>query len=100
MSKNTKKTKVVSTEKILLGFIFAILLAIPICNVYTKTMLSKTNIELEEVKYEIKKQESINDGLKMEISELASLDKIQSVAGENGLKYQNGNIKVVTTDNK
>ena len=98
MSKNTKKTKVVSTERILLAFIFAILLAIPICNVYTKTMLSKTNIELEEIKYEIKKQESINDGLKMEISELASLDKVQDVAVENGLTYQNGNIKVVTTE--
>jgi cell division protein FtsL len=98
MSKNTKKTKVVSTERILLIFIFAILLAIPVCNVYTKTMLSKTNIELEEVKYEIKKQESINDGLKMEISELASLDKVQDVAIDNGLTYQNGNIKVVTTE--
>ena len=77
-----------------------ILLAIPICNVYTKAILSETNIALEEVKSDIKNQENINESLKMEISELASLDKIQSVAGENGLKYQNGNIKVVTTDNK
>ena len=99
MSKKVNKSKVVSTEKILWIFILAVLLAIPVCNVYTKTMLSKTNIELEELKYEIKKQESINDGLKMEISELASLDKIQDVALEKGLRYQNGNIKVVTTDN-
>ena len=98
MSKRKNQTKVISTEKILCVFIIAILLAIPVCNVYTKTMLSKTNIELESIKYEIKKQESINDGLKMEISELASLDKVQDIAIENGLKYQNGNIKVVTTE--
>ena len=98
MSKAKKQVKVVSTERILWTFIFAVLLAIPVCNVYTKTMLSKTNIELETVKYEIKKQESINDGLKMEISELASLDKIQDIAASNGLSYQNGNIKVVTTE--
>jgi len=98
MSKAKKQTKVISTEKILWTFIFAVILAIPVCNVYTKTMLSKTNIELETVKYEIKKQESINDGLKMEISELASLDKIQDIATENGLTYKNSNIKVVTTE--
>ena len=32
------------------------------------------------------------------ISELSSLDKIQVVAAENGLSYQNGNIKVVTNE--
>ena len=73
-----------------------ILLAIPVCNVYTKAILSESNIALEEIKSEIKTQSNMNDSLKMQISELASLDKIQVVANENGLSYQNNNIKVVT----
>ena len=73
-----------------------ILLAIPVCNVYTKAILSESNIALEEIKSEIKTQSNMNDSLKMQISELASLDKIQNVANENGLSYQNNNIKVVT----
>jgi len=75
-----------------------ILLAIPVCNVYTKAILSESNIALEEVKSDIKDQENVNESLKMEISELASLDKIQIVANESGLTYQNNNIKVVTND--
>ena len=34
----------------------------------------------------------------MEINELASLDKIQSVANENGLTYNNDNVIVVEQD--
>jgi len=78
--------------------IILILLAIPICSVYTKAILSESNIALEEKKNSIKEQEDINDSLKMEISELASLDTIQTVATENGLTYQNDNIKVVTSE--
>ena len=74
------------------------MLAIPVCNVYTKAILSESNIELEEIKSDIKEQENINDSLKMEISELASLDTIQTIAAENGLTYKNINIKVVTNE--
>ena len=34
----------------------------------------------------------------MEINELASLDKIQLVANENGLSYNNNNVIVVEQD--
>ena len=71
-------------------------LAIPVSMVYTQAMLSESNIELEAMKSEVKEQESLNESLKMQISELASLDTIQDVANENGLVYTNGNIKVVT----
>ena len=64
--------------------------------VYTQAMLSESNIELEAMKSEVKEQENLNESLKMQISELASLDTIQDVANENGLVYTNGNIKVVT----
>ncbi len=95
---NKKARKIFQSEKIIYLTIIFILLAIPICNVYTKAILSSSNIALEQTKSKIKDQESINDGLKMEISELASLDKIQAIANENGLSYENSNIKVVTSE--
>ena len=95
---NKKKTKknFLRGEGIIWLTLALILLAIPVVNVYTKAILSESNIALEEIKNEIKTQENMNDSLKMQISELASLDKIQEVASENGLTYQNNNIKVVT----
>ncbi len=76
--------------------IFLTILAIPVSMVYTQAMLSESNIELEAMKSEVKEQENLNESLKMQISELASLDTIQDVANKNGLVYSNGNIKVVT----
>ena len=94
--KKKKLRKIFRGERAIYLTIALILLAIPVCNVYTKAILSESNIALEEIKSEIKTQENMNDSLKMQISELASLDKIQEVASENGLTYQNNNIKVVT----
>ena len=86
--RKNKKNRIFGKEKSYFIIILLILLAI----------LSSSNIALEEIKSEIKEQESINEGLRMEISELASLDKIQTIAAENGLTYENSNIKVVTNE--
>ena len=94
--KANKKKKLFEKEKTYWIIILLILFAIPIANVYTKAILSETNIELEEKKVKTQKQQNTNDSLKMTISELASLDKIQLVAQEEGLQYINENIKVVT----
>ena len=96
--RKNKKNRTFGKEKSYFIIILLILLAIPVCSVYTKAILSSSNIALEEIKSEIKEQESINEGLRMEISELASLDKIQTIAAENGLTYENSNIKVVTNE--
>ena len=96
--KKKKLRKIFRGERAIYLTIALILLAIPVCNVYTKAILSETNIALEEMKSDIKEQESLNEGLKMEISELASLDTIQEIAAEEGLTYQNGNIKAVTNE--
>ena len=98
VKKQKRLRKILRGERVIYLTLALILLAIPVCNVYTKAMLSESNITLEEKKNEIRKQEDINDSLKMEISELASLDTIQNVATEYGLTYQNENIKVVTND--
>ena len=97
-TKKTIKTKKSRIELTIWGIIAVILLAIPVCNVYTKAILSESNIDLEKLRTDIKNQEKVNESLKMEISELASLDKIQVVATENGLSYQNNNIMVVTNE--
>ncbi len=96
--KKAKLKKRLRGEGAIYFTLILILLAIPVCSVYTKAVLSESNIALEKVKSEIKEQENINESLKMEISELASLDAIQKTAAENGLTYQNGNIKVVTNE--
>ena len=96
--KQRRLRKLLRGERAIYLTLALILLAIPICNVYTKAILSESNIALEEKKSEIRNQEDINDSLKMEISELASLDTIQNVATQYGLTYQNENIKVVTND--
>ncbi len=98
VKKQKRLRKILHGERAIYLTLALILLAIPVCNVYTKAILSESNIALEEKKSEIRKQEDINDSLKMEISELASLDTIQNVATEYGLTYQNENIKVVTND--
>lgn len=98
---NSKKKKKVQThrkEKIMFVILILVLLAIPIANVYTKAVLSESNIKLEQVKNDIKHQEKVNESLKTEISELASLDKIRTVASEEGLSYQNNNIRVVANE--
>jgi cell division protein FtsL len=94
-----KKKKIIKKLRGEVSIVIAIvltLLAIPVSMVYTQAMLSESNIELEAMKSEVKEQENLNESLKMQISELASLDTIQDVANENGLVYSNGNIKVVT----
>lgn len=100
MSKKTgKKLKLLKGEKIIY-FIFALLLvATPLVSVFTKALVSETNIELEQVKEKIETQSGINESLNMKINELASLDKLQEVANEHGLSYNNDNIKVITDNN-
>ncbi len=94
--KKKKLIKKLRGETAIYIAIVFMILAIPVSMVYTQAMLSESNIELESIKSEVKEQENLNESLKMQISELASLDTIQDVANENGLVYTNGNILVVT----
>ena len=98
MKKSRKVNKKVNKDKFFWLTILVILLAIPVCNVYTKAILSETNIALEEIKSDIKEQENLNESLKAEIDVLASYDAMQQIATENGLTYQNDNIKVVMNE--
>ena len=82
-------------EKLLYAFSFILLLASPFVIVFSQATLAKVNFEVERIKKEIVVQEKRNQSLYMKINELASLDKIIEVAEQQGLSYNNDNIKTV-----
>ena len=50
---------------------------------------------MEQLRSKVSSQEDVNESLSMQVDELASLDKIQEVASEKGLSYNNDNIKTI-----
>lgn len=97
-SKKTKKLKLLKGEKFMYGLIIMLLLAIPMFNVYTSSLLSETNNEVEKLKNDIESQKLVNQSLTMQVDELASLENIQKIAEEYGLSYVNGNIKIISAE--
>ncbi len=95
MKKKQKKNKVGRLEKIVYTLTILLLFSSPFAVVFFQATLSKVNIDVEKVKKEIRSQEKKNESLEMKINELASLDKIIEVAQEQGLSYNNDNIKSV-----
>ena len=72
-----------------------LLITIPVFNVFTSSMLSETNNEVEKITKNIERQELTNQGLSMQIDELASLENVESVATTYGLEYNNSNIRTI-----
>ncbi len=90
-----KVVKIGRFEKLIYSIAVLLVVALPFTVVFLQASLSKINVEVEQVKNEIKTQEKKNESLSMKINELASLDKIIEVAHEQGLSYNNDNIKTV-----
>ena len=95
MKRTRRRVKLHPIDKLLIFLIVLLVVASPIVIVYSKSVLSESNIEVERIKHKIEKQETINESISMKINELASLSNIQGVAREYGLTYQNSNIIVV-----
>lgn len=95
MAKKGKKVKLLKGEKMMYTLLLGLIVAIPLFNVYTSSLLSETNNEVEKFRKNIERQELVNQGLSMQIDELASLENIQNVADNFGLSYNNSNIKSV-----
>ncbi|MBP3841883.1 MAG: cell division protein FtsL [Bacilli bacterium] len=93
--KMKKVVKITKFERFVYTLAVALVLIAPISIVFSKATLSKLNFEVEELKGEIAVQEKENASLAMAIDELASLTTIQEVAQNEGLSYNNNNIKVV-----
>ena len=82
-------------EKFIYTLAIILLVISPVSIVFSKATLAKVNFEVEKRKKKIESQEKTNESLSMTINELASLTKIQQVAEEQGLSYNNDNIKTV-----
>jgi cell division protein FtsL len=67
--------------------------------VLTSSLVSESNISLEQLKSKIKTQEGINESLSMQVDELASLDKVEEIATQKGMTYNNNNIKNIKENN-
>lgn len=98
MRKVKKKLKMSKFEKLLYIFTFVIVLMTPFALVFSQATLSEINFEVEKTKKQIDTQEKKNESLTMKINELASLEKIQEVAKEQGLSYNNNNILNIIED--
>ena len=96
--KAKKQLKMSKTEKFLYTLAVFLLLVSPLSIVFSKATLAKINFEVEQQKKEIEKQEKTNESISMTIDELASLTKIQEVAANQGLSYNNNNIRTITED--
>ena len=92
-----KKYKMSKFERLLYTFALFLLVIAPISIVFSKATLAKVNFEVEKQKKEIEVQKKTNESLEMTIDELASLTKIQEVAEQQGLSYNN-NIRSVGED--
>ena len=90
-----RKNKRVKGEKILIALITMLIVGNIFGPSFSMALLSKTNIEVEELKYKISNQENKNESLEMKINELASLDNVEAVATNHGLEYNNNNIRVL-----
>ena len=90
--KNSKRLKLLKGEKFMYFIIVLLLCIIPLFNVYTSSLVTKTNLDVEKLKNNIEKQKEENESLEMQIDELASLDNIFNIAKEYGLSYDNSSI--------
>ena len=95
MKKNSRTIRFLKGEKIFLTLIILLGVLSPIITVASKSILSRSNIDLERMKKKIEKQQNINESLEMQVNELASLSSIQDIAKEYGLSYINDNIIVI-----
>ena len=98
MRKVKKKLKMSKFERLLYIFTFILVLATPFALVFSQATLSEINFKVEKAKKQISTQEKKNESLTMKINELASLEKIQEIAKEQGLSYNNNNILNIIED--
>lgn len=90
-----EKKRLSMKEKLLKSIIVIGIPLLLITTVFGQATLTKVNREVESIKREINAQKKSNESLIMRRDELLSFDKIDSIAKEAGLAYNNNNIKTV-----
>ena len=94
--KKRKKKGTAKLEKIIYKSFVLTTVVLVIGIIYSRAMLGKINLEVQELSDIIKDESEDNQSLAMKINEMVSLDKIQAVSSQLGLTYNNENIKSVT----
>ena len=95
MKKEKKIDSKMQREKKVYRFFVVSTILLVLGIIYSRAVLGKINIEIQELSSEIKEENDDNQSLAMKINEMVSLDKIREVSDELGLKYNNKNIKSV-----
>ena len=98
MKKKKRMKKIIKMgkfERLLYTFTIVLLVISPFAIVFSQATLSQINFEVEKAKKELSTQEKKNESLAMKVNELASLDNIKIVAQQQGLSYNNNNIKSI-----
>lgn len=95
MAKRKTRVRISKFEKLIYTLSLFLLVIAPVSIVFSKATLAEINFEVEKQKKEIAIQKKTNESIAMTIDELASLTKIQEVAQEQGLSYNNNNIKAI-----
>ena len=98
MRRVKKRLKMSKFERLLYIFVLILVLSTPFLLVFSQSTLSKENYDVEKTKQAISTQRKKNESLTMKVNELASLEKIQQVANEQGLSYNNNNIRTISED--
>ena len=95
MARAATGTKILGQEKVLITLIFISLVVLAFTIVFGQATLTKVNSEVENLKDQVIEQQQTNEVLTMKRDELSSYDKIDAVAKEEGLAYNNSNIKSI-----
>lgn len=95
MERKERKRVFRPLDKMMITLIVLLGIFVPVSVVFSQATLSKSNIEVEQLKSKVTKQTNSNQSLSMQVDELASLTNIQDVAKEYGLSYNNDNIIVI-----
>ena len=66
-----------------------------VLQVFCSANVGNLNMSIENVRYQITKQEKKNESLSMQISELTSFDKVKEVVKDMGLAYNNDSIVII-----
>ena len=90
-----KKRKKQRKERTLYKLFVVVSIFLVLGIIYSRAALSKINLEIQELSDIIKEESDDNQSLAMKINEMVSLDKIREVSTEQGLTYNNKNIKSV-----
>lgn len=95
MNKRKKKRGITKGEKILYRLSTFMVIFLVIGIILSKSSLSQINVELQKLENQVANKSDENQSLVMKINEMVSLEQIKHISNEQGLTYNNENIKTV-----